>query len=191
MAHKMVLISIICLIAISNGFSFTIQKFVSDIIEATPRLGPILLFKDLNDDRKQELLNKRTDKLHRIHLQRTRIDGDLEDKRNEIKQINKEIKQIKLEIESEERKIFSYNHNIINNEHVKFMVALGFTGHGKSTVLNRLCGDFQSPYGDDGPFKADDSDQSGLNYAVNTIDASMNMIIMNMYGDRGIKARAM
>merc|ERR1711950_11453 len=39
------------------------------------------------------------------------------------------------------------------------MVGLGNTGHGKSTVLNRLCGDI-SKYGDSGPFEAKDSDQS-------------------------------
>eukprot|EP01083_Nonionella_stella_P249298 862224_1 len=41
----------------------------------------------------------------------------------------------------------------------KFIVGLGHTGNGKSTVMNRLYGD-NSKYGDKGPYEADDCDQS-------------------------------
>ena len=68
-----------------------------------------------------------------------------------MKQQENELTSIEGKINDEKKKMSTYNYNNTTNDaNTKFMVALGFTAHGKSTVCNRLYGD-KSQYGDKGP----------------------------------------
>lgn len=78
--------------------------------------------------------------------------------------IQTKINSLTNQIQDEEKKMATFE-NVNNDANVKFIVGLGMTGDGKSTVLNRLCGDV-SKYGNAGPFEAKSSDQSG--YLSNT-----------------------
>ena len=109
---------------------------------------------------RSELLAERNKKMIELRVEESRLDFVLQQKRRELHEMEIELRQKDAIIEIEEEKISKYK-NINNDKTTKFIVAVGFTGHGKSTVLNRLNGD-DSEDGDQGPFAVADSDQSGI-----------------------------
>lgn len=109
---------------------------------------------------RSELLAERNKKMIELRVEESRIDFVLQQKQKELHEMEIELKQKNQVIMIEDEKISKYK-NINNDKNTKFIVAIGFTGHGKSTVLNRLNGD-NSEDGDQGPFAVADSDQSGM-----------------------------
>eukprot|EP01084_Bolivina_argentea_P226174 382071_1 len=117
--------------------------------------GFIVLKNDMLRIRINNKRNKHKDELVNMHYN---LKNKIKATTTELNQIQNQLDMIQEKIEIEEEGISTFG-DVIKNKDTMFTVALGNTGSGKSTVLNRLYGD-KSEDGDQGPFESSDSDQS-------------------------------
>ena len=121
-----------------------------------------------NQSKKQTLYNKRYQhKLDLINMQNSNY-------RN-LNIIADELNTMQTKIRETEDKIFKFDNVQIKKteKEIKFIVTIGNTQHGKSTLCNRLCGD-KSRKGDKGPFMAKRCATSG-NYDIKIV------FVINIY----------
>lgn len=121
---------------------------------------PVIMIYRENQTKKQSLYNKRCkDRRDLLHEQNTNF--------NQITKITDQLNKHKTEIQETEDKIFKFDNIHIEKTQndIKFMVTIGNTQQGKSTLCNRLSGD-KSKKGDKGPFMAKRSTRSGKLYYI-------------------------
>jgi len=127
---------------------------------ATAPLLVISCVERKNNRMVNEIKAKRSDKIKEFELKKTQVACKKEEIDEKAVKERNAIKNLKRKISNEEGKIKKFT-NIRNDKDTLFIVALGVTGHGKSTLLNRLCGDeCKIDPGDNGPFAAASDDQS-------------------------------
>eukprot|EP00485_Elphidium_margaritaceum_P001354 CAMPEP_0202701190 /NCGR_PEP_ID=MMETSP1385-20130828/14293_1 /ASSEMBLY_ACC=CAM_ASM_000861 /TAXON_ID=933848 /ORGANISM="Elphidium margaritaceum" /LENGTH=340 /DNA_ID=CAMNT_0049358549 /DNA_START=53 /DNA_END=1071 /DNA_ORIENTATION=- len=118
----------------------------------------VSLAQDANNAKKIEICNNRNAAKSRLVHSSNRLQDELNHLQRECKEIEQERSELDSKIQDEEKAMSTFRH-VRNDETVKFLVAIGSSGDGKSTVLNRLEGDL-SKWGDNGSFESGDSDQS-------------------------------
>eukprot|EP01084_Bolivina_argentea_P304736 526379_1 len=159
----------------------------------------------MNNQKKEQVLQKLQRKKIELLEEKNRwLMIKLQEEKRYIKS-QQQITNLKLKIQSEEKAISKYEH-AVNDDDTKFMVILGNTGDGKSTLCNRLYGD-NSEYGDQGPFRVSDDaksetkklqhiehnknvivDTPGINDSEHCDDSHINDIVNYLYGCGGVNA---
>ena len=114
-----------------------------------------------NSNKRTILHEKRTDAKDVYTETKSKVTHQKWTLESKVEETQQDINCITDEIEEEEKKIYTHTSDSIDSSNTKCIVVLGSTGQGKSTVLNRLCGD-TSEEGDNGPFKTDDTDEPGF-----------------------------
>ena len=163
----------------------------------------------MNNQKKEEVLQKLQRQKIKLLEEKTRWLEIKNREQTRYRESQKEINDLKLKIKEEEKAISQYD-KAANDNNTKFMVILGNTGDGKSTLCNRL-NDDKSEYGDKGPFLVSDDaksqtkkvkhieyhkyntkyiivDTPGINDSEQNDDSHINDLVNYLYGCGGVNA---
>eukprot|EP01084_Bolivina_argentea_P194638 333984_1 len=134
----------------------------------------------MNNQKKEEILQKLQQKKIDLLEEKTRwlIIKSREEKR--YSKNKEEINNLRINICNEEKAISQYE-NAINDFNTKFIVIIGNTGDGKSTLCNRLYND-KSEYGNNGPFKVSHNAKSQTKNVKHIVDTLNKYVIVDTPG---------
>lgn len=114
----------------------------------------------INDLERKRLKLQRLRKHLDLEGKLTKYQNQLDDLQVAKSRLQDNLKLIESDIYVQNEKMYAVK-DVKYDQNTKFIVVLGITGDGKSTLCNRLYGD-KSDEGDEGPFKTDTSVNSGM-----------------------------
>ena len=132
------------------------------MIGAGLTVGAGMIIDGVNKMERKRLRSSRKKRHFDLEGKLTKYQNQLDELQVKNFQLQDELTIVEADIYAQKEKMYAVK-DIKYEENTKFIVALGITGDGKSTLCNRLCGD-NSEEGNKGPFVTDSGVESGMRY---------------------------